>query len=252
MTVRSSVLLALATSALAACASSGSPPEAAASARADRLVLAPLNLSLRAPSELRGELAPVWQAVLDYFHARDRGVTVLSNAEAMGLWQEAQAAPDGPAPRGTLEAARAAFARDLGRGRPYDLLFVPSLVLRPARLHGRYASWDGVQRLVPGSSRTLDGRIADDFSAAPFVQVLGLRGRIAAASLHVAVHRADGTLVQEGLGGLALIQEARRSHPLDGGFEFAPRSAPFAEVALLRDGVELAFERPLPRTPARS
>ena len=73
--------LVLASIALAACATS--PPVADAPAEAapsgfERVVVAPLNVPVRAPAEVEGKGEPVWQELLGYFQQGDRQVAVLA------------------------------------------------------------------------------------------------------------------------------------------------------------------------------
>jgi hypothetical protein len=81
----------------------------------------------------------------------------------------------------------------------------------------------------------------------------GVRGEIAAASLHVAVLSSDGDLRFEGAGGLSLLQELERDHEaVKGGPQVAVelRQDAFADPSELREGIEVAFRRPLPASRA--
>lgn len=241
------LLAAVATLALAACATPREPSAAAASEAPDhlsRFVLAPLNVAVRAPAELNGEFGPVLDGLLGYFHAHDRSAKLLSPIRAERLWLESTLdLEDMPDRSAALEIATARFARRVAEQNDYDLLVVPSVVLRPARMRGLHASWDGVRRLVPNGSDVVNSAAADYASLpANMATVTGLRGKVAAASLHVAIYRPDGSLWYEGLGGLDLIQEAQRDGR-DGKWIFGLREAPFANVEHLREGVEAAFER---------
>ena len=82
-------------------------------------------------------------------------------------------------------------------------------------------------------------------ASAAAVQVAGLRGKVAAVSLHVVILGPDGAQVQEGLGGLDVLQEARRDDDADGGLRFALRAEPFADPDAVREGVVRAFRGPL-------
>ncbi len=73
------------------------------------------------------------------------------------------------------------------------------------------------------------------------MQVPGLSGKVAAASLHVAVLRSDGTALYEGLGGLDLIQQVSRDRRRAGGWKYELRPEPFGDAENLREGVEHAF-----------
>jgi len=244
MTVRLLYMLSLAALALSACA--GTPERGAVTSEGStqRVVVVPLNVSIRAAAELDGKGEPVWQELLAYLQAQDRHVAVLSRDSAERLWRAARPELDGSDRSRALEEARSRFARGLARYRDYDLMVIPSLVLRPGQLHGRYASWDGVQRSVPQSDGMLSseyGEVARSAAAA----VLGLRGKVAGVSLHVSILRSDGSHVYEGLGGLDLLQEIQRDAQWDGKWSFRTRAEPFSEPNHLREGVERAFARPL-------
>jgi hypothetical protein len=252
MAVRLPHLFLIATLALTACATSGEPSaEVGASASASRIVVAPLNLAVRAPVEIDGKGEPVWRELLRYFQALDRKVAVFQPSSAERLWLGATLDLDVSDRNRALRTARSRFARALAEHRDYDLLVVPSLVLRSGRLHGRYATWDGVQRVVPNGADVIPINLSDVARPSGTVTVLGLRGKIAAVSLHVSVLRPDGTHVYEGLGGLDVIQEAHRDDPREGRWTFDMRADPFGKPENLREGIELAFERPLLAT-ARS
>ncbi len=236
--------LVLASVALAACATS--PPESdaeAATVSLERVVVAPLNVPVRAPAELEGKNEPVWQELLGYFQERDRQVAVLSPISAERLWLQATVDLDVSDRGAALRTGYSRFARALAAHRDFDLLVVPSLVLRPAQLSGWHASWDGVQRVVPNAAILAPSGLFGASGAA--VQVAGLRGQVAAVSLHVLILGPDGTQVQEGLGGLDVLQEARRDAVADGKLRFAVRAEPFADPDAVREGVVRAFRGPL-------
>ena len=239
--VRPSRVLACMALALAACSS---PPESVARdpliARVNRVVVAPLNLAVRTPAELAGKGEPVWHELLRYFQNLDKSVAVIAPASAEALWIEATMDLD-LADRGqALRTARTRFARLLAKHRAHDVLVMPSLVLRPARMHGRYASWDGVRRAALDSADLIAPGIADIAYPPGSTWVSGLYGKISAASLHVAVLLPDGTPLYEGVGGLALTRsphhDARKK-----GWTAELRPEPFADPDHLREGIELAF-----------
>jgi hypothetical protein len=246
MAVGRTVLLAIATLAIAACATSPPGPNAsgALDAPVRHVVVAPLNLVIGTPTELDGQGERVWHELLRHFQSLDKRVSVISPISAERLWLEATLDLDLSDPRRALEIGRARFAKQLAEHRAYDVLVLPSVVLRPARLHGVYASWDGVQRFVPGGPDMIDPGLATVLQSPGGLEVTGLRGRVAAASLHVAVLRPDGARLYEGIGGLDLIQEVERDRRT-GEWTFAMRPEPFGDSEHLREGVERAFETAL-------
>ena len=68
-----------------------------------------------------------------------------------------------------------------------DLVVVPNMVIRGGELRGKSMRWDGVRRIEPVTER------------------VRLSGTSTAASLHVAVFKADGTHVFSGYGGLDVL-----------------------------------------------
>ncbi len=246
MAVRRAGLLSVAALALVACANPPGPSVSIAlDAPARRIIVAPLNLAIRTPAELVGKGEPVWHQLLRHFQSLDEQVFVISPISAERLWLEATLDLDLSDRSRALETGRSRFAVALAENRAYDLLVVPSLVLRPARIRGLYASWDGFRRVVPGGLAMIEQRVGDTFQPFGSLQVMGLSGKIAAASLHVAVLRPDGTLLYEGLGGLDLIQEVDRDDRRTGGWRYELRPEPFADAENLSEGVERAFEAAL-------
>jgi hypothetical protein len=240
----------IATLALTACTTSREPSaDVGVNAPGSRIVVAPLNLAIRTPEEIRGKSEPVWRELLSYFQMLDRQVTVIEPGSADRLLLEAMLDLDVSDPVSALRIARSRFARALAEHREYDLLVVPSLVLRTGRLRGQYAIWDGVQRVVPNGADMISNELADVVHPPGAIMVMGLRGTIGAISLHVSVLHPDGTHVHEGLGGLDVIQEVRRDNAWEGRWTFDTRVEPFTEPGHLREGIECAFEHlRLPRT----
>ena len=154
MAVRlSSLFLVIAMLAFSACATPPQPePEAAASDAHVRVVVAPLNLAVRAPTQIEGKGDRVWEELLHYFQARDRDVATLSPISAERLWLEGMLDLDFSNRSLALQIARSRFAVALAAHYDYDVLVIPSLVLRAGHLRGHHASWDGVQRVVPKSA----------------------------------------------------------------------------------------------------
>lgn len=223
------------------------PPERrsdiAASPPSDRVVVAPLNLALRIPAELSGKGEPVWQELLGYLHERDRQIDVLAPVSAERLWLEATADLDRTDRRAALRSAYSHFARELARHRDFDVLVVPSLLMRPGHLSGSHAHWDGVQRELPNTAALADAGLGELLSSG--IRVAGLSGKVAAASLHLVLLSADGSWLHDGLGGLVLLQELQRDNAPGGALAFATREAPFADRESLREGVVRAFEGPV-------
>lgn len=238
MSLRRSPLVVVAALALAACASTPGPSEPGVlGPGSERVVVAPLNLTVRAPAELAGKGDPVWDELLQTLLARDKQVAVVEPASARALWIEATGDVDLSDRSLALETARSGFARLLAAQRAYDVLVVPSLVMRSARVRGRHASWDGVRRsaLDPWEA---PGVSIDGLPAA--VGAVEVSGTISAASLHVAVLDSEGRLLYEGVGGLALARSPQRQGSF-GSWSFEPLPEPFADREQIREGIEIAL-----------
>jgi hypothetical protein len=234
--------LALAALAALACATPG--PEAGTSLpRTRRVAVAPLNLGLRTPPELRGSEAPVWTEILRYLGTQDRTLAVVDASDAVELWSTAAAEVERSGAELEPRAVAARFAQLLTAHADYDILVMPSLAVRRARIGGHHAWWDGARRELPVRS-PVPIAPADGLGG---VTISGYRGSIAAASLYVAILGPDGASLYEGLAGLDVIQEVARGERPRGGSEWtlAPRRDSFADAAELREGVERAFARPL-------
>jgi len=244
LTPRTLLLLAILPAALTACTSPPAPAlEFASSAKS--VVVAPLNVAVRAPADLAGKGDPVWTELLSYLQEQDRQVAVISPLSAERLWLAAISDLDLSDRQAALRTGYSRFARELAGHRDFDLLVVPSLVMRPAHVSGLHASWDGVQRPVPNAATAVHRGVGDLMGPGSDFLTGGLTGKVAAASLHVVVLRADGTRLYDGLGGLDVLQEARRDNTPDGTLRFAARAQPFSNREWVAEGVERAFEGPL-------
>lgn len=213
-----------------------------------RVVLVPPNLGIRAEAEVEPGVDPVWRELLSHFAARPQPATALERQSAAALWNEVMAEVRAQ-PDPDVYKAYALFARRIADQVDYTAIVFPSLVTRAARVQGETASWDGVRRhvdlMIPG---TLNAVTGSDL----LVASKGVRGEIAAASLHVAVLSPDGELRFEGAGGLSLLQEVDENADVRGEakVKVALRPDAFADVSELREGVEAAFRRPLPASRA--
>jgi hypothetical protein len=222
--------------------------DAATALGSGRVVIVPLNLGVRATSEVEPGVEPVWRELLSHFAAQQQPATALERQSAQALWSEvmaevrAQEHPD-------VYQAYALFARRIADQVDYTAIVFPSLVTRAARVQGDTASWDGVRRHVTLGRGAVGAVMGSDMMLAS----QGVRGEIAAASLHVAVLSPNGELRFEGAGGLSVLQqiddeEKSKSEPH---VAVELRQDAFADASELREGVEAAFRRPLPASHAR-
>jgi hypothetical protein len=215
---------------------------------AGRVVLVPPNLGVRAASEVEPGVEPVWRELLSHFAAKQQPATALERNSAAALWNEVMAEVQAQ-PQPNVYKAYALFARRIADQVEYSAIVFPSLVTRAARVQGETASWDGVRRHVDlVGTELLNPAISSDI----VVATKGVRGEIAAASLHVAVLSPDGELRYEGAGGLAVLQQVDRDEDVRGGTNVVVelREDAFSDASELREGVVAAFRRPLPASRA--
>lgn len=242
--------LTFATFGLLASASAARASDAETALGAGRVVLVPPNLGVRASAEVEPGVAPVWQQILEHFAAQQSPATALERASATALWNEVMREVQAQ-PGMDVYAAYGLFARRIAEQVDYSAIVFPSLVTRAARLQGLSAAWDGVRRRVSGplvGRETIGSVVGSDL----LVSREGVRGQIAAASLHVAVLSPDGELRFEGAGGLTLLQQLERDAERgDAELVVALRQDAFSDSTELREGIEAAFRRPLPASRAR-
>lgn len=244
MTPRLSTLVfaSILASSLMACASS-LPMGSAKIAALDgsRVLVCPFNLGIRRAPELDDTTGPVAGELIDTLEKAGAEVFALSHEESLQLWQEAYEA--GPSDSG-FYAAAARFVRLAAEENDFDFVLMPSLILRGAEVKGHRASWDGVRRSLP-----MDAAVADPSFDVSGVRAHELTGTVSAVSIHLVVLEPSGAVAFQGMGGLDVIQEAHRGAAGDADrWQLAPRKQPLRDLDLVRQGIELAFERDLPKT----
>ena len=213
-----------------------------------RIVLVPVNLGVRVVPEVESGLEPVWNEILNHFLAQDLPVAALERSSAMTLWNEVMAEAAAEPQADDVYEVYGRFARRIAEQVDCGAIVFPSLVTRVAKVSGRTARWDGVNRslAIPGK----DFEEVDAFPEGGFkVMRQGVTGEIAAASLHVAVVSPAGELRFEGAGGLEVLQ--RLVEGRDAELERVARSDAWQDPKPLREGVALAFRKSLPASKAR-
>jgi hypothetical protein len=212
-----------------------------------RVILVPPNLGVRATAEVEPGVEPVWREILSRFAAQSQPATALERKSAGALWNEVMAEVRSQ-PDPDVYKAYALFARRIKDQVDYTAIVFPSLVTRAARVSGDTAAWDGVRRHVDlVKADTINSMMGTDLLVES-----GVRGQIAAASLHVAVLSPDGELRFEGAGGLSVLQQLDTEAETKSNRELAVqiRQDAFADTAELREGIDAAFRRPLPASRA--
>lgn len=210
-----------------------------------RVVVAPMNLAVPLGPDLQDAVDPVSWELIRYLQAHGARVAVIWAPDASSLWNEVEAAlASERAPMPPVEMVAMGFARAVAAESAFDLLLIPSLVYRDARVEGRVATWDGVHRrirftLEPSAIAPQPVQPADDRLEAPSAR--GFRGRITGLSLHGLVLSAQGKILFQGFGGLDLVHDVREG---EGAKEAVLRlqAKPLADADHVREGIAVALD----------
>jgi hypothetical protein len=201
-----------------------------------RVVVAPLNLALRLAPDLEDAVEPVEVEIIRYFQSHGARVAVIWPPDAWSLWRESMLAIQrSERPALDLETAAGVFVRVLDEHADFDLLVMPSLVFREARVTGGYARWDGVRRKISLRTETVEG---------PSVDAAEWKARISGVSLHVLALTPDGGCEFRGWGGLDLAHDAVLPRGGNPGHSFLRLQRQLLEnPEHLREGIALALDR---------
>jgi len=212
---------------------------------AARVVVAPMNLALRLATDLEDAVDPVSRELVRYLQAHRVRVATVDPADAWEVWREVGAAIEKKTeqpPR--LEAVASAFARVLARETSYDVLVIPSLIFRDAKVEGRFAEWDGVRRRIRFRVRTPASGGGVDPAPDPSWQHLPgeWRGKITGLSLHVLLFAPAGRPVFQGFGGLDLVHDAIQEREASVDPSLRLQRELLDEPQHIREGVALALD----------
>jgi hypothetical protein len=206
------------------------------------VLLLPFNVAVVMPQELEVLSATVWEELETYLRAEDRRLRTVSFQDARRVWLRSigQVRAGGAGPRVAYDDVSRALVLELARHAEFDTVIAPSLFVREARITGRTAAWDGVERPVEIE--------AAGVAARRFLAETPLEGVAPAASLHAVVLDAEGNKLQEGLGGLELLVRVRVEADRRGGAQlrFETRGDLVADREHLRDGIARALSPFLP------
>lgn len=203
---------------------------------AQNLLILPLNVAVVMPSELTSTSHVVWEELGDYLGEEGRELKTVAFEAARQLWiasvREVRAEN---AESGYDEASRA-LVRRLAAHAEFDTVVAPSLFVQEARISGRTAQWDQVERPVrfEGGGARADRALADQVE---------MNGAAPAASLHAVVLDAEGNKIQESQAGLELLVFVRVEQNAGGEpiFEFDARPDLFENREHVREGIEKAL-----------
>jgi hypothetical protein len=216
-----------------------------AGSTAQKLLILPLNVVAVMPSDLEAMSPIVWEELEVYLRGYGMQLKTVSFRDARRLWlssvQRVRTGEKG-ARAGYDDAARV-LVLELAQHAEFDTVIAPSLYIRKARVEGKTATWDGVERALEIEAYGREARgIATNTP---------LEGAAPAASLHAVVLDAKGRKLQETLGGLELLVRVRVRWPGPGSgeptFQFVTRTDLFANREHVREGIAEALAPFLPR-----
>lgn len=186
------------------------------------MLVVPLNVAVSLAPGLDAAVEPVQQEILAQLSARGARVSFLAVEDARALWERSVSALRNlDRNAASLQVVAGTFARALHDEVPFDLMLMPSLGYREARVERAYASWDGVTRSLTARRREW-----------------ALSERIPAFSLHVQVYTPDGRLWYQRWAGLDLVYQS----DLEKQPELTPEELRERRAAI-REGVTLALRR---------
>ena len=227
-----------------------------------RVVVAPMNLPIQLAADLEDAVDPVTQELILYLQAHDGRVSVIFGPDAWSLWRDSsEALQKGSEEPPDVTAVASVFSRAVAKEADFDLLVLPSLVYRDARVTGRFAQWDGVRRRIrfrirSGVPLARPQSIPDPVAATDLSKAGSLvpeyRGQITGLSLHALVFTPEGRGVFQGFGGLDLVHDSVQKRD-------AGRDDPFLRLHSrllenpehVREGIALALDPYLAQSRSR-
>lgn len=223
---------------LTACSSPGGN-RVSGDTRFERAFLFPLNVVVAMPGELEPGAERVDAALGSYLAERGRSFETLPFSDARVAWLASVKACMAAASSGCkgFEGAAGVLTQRLRSAREFDVLILPYLLMRPVRVSGSRARWDGVERMLETGVEHMRG--GDVWLLNNIAQAQG-------SSLALFVFSADGRKIFEGVGGLDLpyrIEIPREQPTADElRYRFVPVPDLFDEPQHLREGIAIAFD----------
>lgn len=200
----------------------------------------PLNLVLALPGELEYPSRQVERQITRYL--RDTGLQVL----VVRLHEARKLLAAGEPADGDDAGARRAFVERLRADRAFDVVVLPSLVYREARVRAvtHEVAWDGVTREL-----SIVGEHQREYSLSYTADVAG---RMPAVSLNVLVYDDRGQRIFESYGGLDLVHEASMVTPGQNlSYQWRLKRHRLEDEDAIREGVAVAFDPYLPILPVQ-
>jgi hypothetical protein len=185
-------------------------------------------------------------ALHNYLAERGKSIEMIGSKDARNAWVDSTRECRSQAEQGCdgFDGAAGVLARRLRDDRDYQVLIVPYLLFRTAKVHLRSAKWDGVARQLEVDGSSTDGAVQLDTMT------------MQAPSLALFAFSSTGEKLFVGVGGLDL------AHRLYFGADLSTphyvrarklllRDDLFANASLLREGVSIALDPLIPKGDAK-
>ena len=193
---------------LLSCASNSEPasPAQIAGMRATTIAIAPLNVVLALPDELKSSAPLAARALVEHLEAKEKTLRAIDFRTAHALWVESTRDLSKSKETHNFENAARIFTRKIGEKIDFDALIIPSLYIQNARIRSDTAYWDSANQRIEFKGQS---RWEIENSEAT---------TIAAASVLIYVLDRDGSVIHTKRTGLELIQhmeihvESRKGH----------------------------------------
>jgi hypothetical protein len=204
----------------------------------ERFLLCAPNFAVSLPASLEAGTQPFREEIEAYLLAQGRQVERVNLSDVRLVWKHSL---ERSKEDGATESAAVIFTKQLAEQFDFQALVLPSFLLHKVTTSASVARWDGVERrmqMVNAPQRSV-GRsrdmVADGISR--------LSGEMTVASVHIMILSPAGERVFEGRGGLDFIGQLDMSAVSDTHrFQIVPRNDLFDERAVLREGIEIAFD----------
>lgn len=218
---------------LGACA--GSAPTGPVDDRV--ILLAPLNIASPVAPQLEPITPILVKEMRNALAARGNVVRPLAQGEDAWRISTALARNEDPEAEETFERVASAMASGLGRKETFDVLVLPSAIVRSAEMSDRRARWDDHSQRIEYDVTGLRSR--------NIASTMPLEGEVPGISLHLAAFDREGREMGQVLGGLALLAKVRvdaADQDAEPQVELVSHDDPFGDRAALQERVRTLFD----------
>jgi len=162
--------------------------------RATHIVVAPFNIALPMPTELRSSTRLVSDALIAHLEESKKKPNLLENDVGEALWTASRNEVIRAGGAKNFESAARVFARMIGQRTAFDAVIIPSLYIQNASTNSEAARWDGTTQRI-----TFKGRARQEIE-------MPATTTIPAASILIYVLDTEGNTIHSKRTGVELLQ----------------------------------------------